>query len=43
MATLDDFDRGVFVFVGEQWRVRWMEADNSRAFRERQGIEVYQS
>ena len=39
--TLDDLDRGVFVFVGEQWKVRWMDADASRAFRERHDIEVY--
>ncbi|MBB2903116.1 hypothetical protein FHR75_003958 [Kineococcus radiotolerans] len=39
--TLNDFDWGVFVFVGEQWKVRWMDADASRAFRERHDIEVY--
>jgi hypothetical protein len=41
MATLDDFDRGVFLFVGERWWVRWMDDDASRAFRVKHGLEVY--
>ena len=41
-ATLDDFERGVFAFAGEQWRVRWMDADASRAFRQRLDIDVDQ-
>jgi hypothetical protein len=39
-ATLDDFDRGVFMFVGEEWRVRWMGEDDSRVFRDRHEFEV---
>ena len=39
-AALDDFDRGVFMFAGEEWRVHWMSEDDSRAFGDRHGFEV---
>ncbi|MCI2238093.1 hypothetical protein MO973_09550 [Paenibacillus sp. TRM 82003] len=39
-STLDGFDRGVFVFIGEDWQVQWIGEDASRAFRDRHGFEV---
>jgi len=41
VTTLDDSDRDVFVFIGEQWQVRWMDDASSRVFRETHDIEVY--
>ncbi|GAB3451986.1 hypothetical protein AB1207_02275 [Kineococcus endophyticus] len=41
LTILDDFDRGVFVFVGEQWHVQWMSEDGSRSFRREHDIEEY--
>ncbi|MFB9375577.1 hypothetical protein ACFFKU_04770 [Kineococcus gynurae] len=39
--TLDHLSAGVFVFCGEEWRVRWMDEDASREFRLRQEIEEF--
>ncbi|WP_166614591.1 hypothetical protein [Kineococcus vitellinus] len=39
-SMLDGFERGVFVFAGEQWQVQRMDEDASHAFRDRHGFEV---
>jgi len=39
-SILDDFDRGVIVFKGEEWRVQWMDDDASRVFRDKHEFEV---
>lgn len=38
---LDDFDRGVFVWLGEPWRFRWLDDEGSRVVREKHGFEIY--
>ena len=42
-ATLDDFDRGVFTFLGERWRVSWLDEEDSRTSREQHGFELSES
>ncbi|WP_104435153.1 hypothetical protein [Kineococcus xinjiangensis] len=41
--TLNDFDRGLFTFLGEQWQVHWLDDDASRTFREQHGFELSES